>query len=74
MQLLSAGTHAPYPVGYGLATMSVVSRTGIDPQTDGLDDDTRLAATLAAETIRQLAALSVTGAFVPDDPSTRPAP
>jgi len=74
VQLLSDGTHATYPVGYGLATMSVVARAGIHPSTDGLDDDTRLAAQLAEETIRQLASLSVTGAFVPDDPSTRPTP
>ena len=74
VQLLSDGTHATYPVSYGLATMSVVARTGIHPPTDGLDDDSGLAAQLAEETIRQLATLSVTGAFVPDDPSTRPAP
>ena len=74
VQLLSDGVHATYAVGYGLATMSVVARTGIHPLTDGLDADTGLAAQLAEETIRQLAPLSVTGAFVPDDPSTRPAP
>jgi hypothetical protein len=72
VQLLSDGTHATYPVGYGLATMSLVSRTGIHAPLDGLDSDTQLAATLAEETIRQLAALSVSGAFIPDDPSSRP--
>ena len=46
VQLLSDGTHATYPVGYGLATMSVVARTGLHPPTDDLDDDTRLAAQL----------------------------
>ena len=70
--LLSDGTHATYPVGYGLATMSIVSRTGIRASIDGLDADTQLAAQLADETIRQLSALSASGAFVPDDPSTRP--
>jgi hypothetical protein len=72
VQLLSDGTHATYPVGYGLATMSVVSRTAASAATEGLDPDTELAATLAEETIRQLAALSVTGASVPDDPNARP--
>jgi hypothetical protein len=66
--LLTDGTHATYPVGYGLATMSLVARTGVHFSTDGLDSDTALAAMLAEETIRQLAALSVTGAYVPDDP------
>ncbi|MDD5306990.1 MAG: hypothetical protein PHU25_06685 [Deltaproteobacteria bacterium] len=74
VQLLSDGVHATYPVGYGLATMSVVSRTGLHPSTDGLDSDTLLAAQLAEQTIRQLATLSVTGEPVPDDPSTRPTP
>jgi hypothetical protein len=72
IQLLSDGTHATYAVGYGLATMSVVSRTGIHVPTEGLDADTRLAVELADETIRQLSSLSVSGAFVPDDPGTRP--
>jgi hypothetical protein len=71
VQLLSDGIHATYPVGYGLATMSFVSRTGIHAPTDGLDADTQLAAELAEETIRQLSTLSVSGAFVPDDPSRR---
>jgi hypothetical protein len=74
VQLLSDGTHATYPVGYGLATMSVVSRTGLRVPTDGLDADTQLASQLADETIRQLSALSASGVFVPDDPRTRPAP
>jgi hypothetical protein len=74
VQLLSDGTHATYPVGYGLATMSIVARTGRHPQTDGLDADTALAAQLAEETIRQLANLSVTGGFVADDPGARPRP
>jgi len=74
VQLLSDGTHATYPVGYGLATMSVVSRTGLHPSTEGLDADTLLAAQLAEETIRQLSALSVTGVSVPDDPNARPKP
>jgi hypothetical protein len=72
IQLLSDGVHATYPVGYGLATMSLVSRTGIHASSDGLDSDTQLAKTLAEETIEQLASLSVTGSFVPDDPATRP--
>jgi hypothetical protein len=72
VQLLSDGTHVTYPVGYGLATMSVVSRTGIRPSTDGLDPDTQLAAQLGNETIRQLSALSISGGFVPDDPTKRP--
>lgn len=71
ISLLSDGVHATYPVGYGMATMSVVSSTGLHATTDGLDADTQLAAQLADETIRQLSALSVTGAFVPDDPATR---
>jgi hypothetical protein len=70
--LLSDGTHATYPVGYGLATMSLVSRTGLHASTDGLDPDTQLAAQVADQTIRQLSTLSISGAFVPDDPSTRP--
>jgi hypothetical protein len=66
VSLLSDGTHATYPVGYGLATMSVVSRTGAHVPIDGLDADTQLAAQLGEETIRQLSALSVSGDFVPD--------
>ncbi len=72
VSLLSDGTHATYPVGYGLATMSVVSRTGLHLGTEGLDDDTALATRLAEETIRQLSSLSVTGDPIPDDPSSRP--
>lgn len=72
IQLLSDGVHATYPVGYGLATMSLVSRTGITASVEGLDPDTELAARLAEETIRQLSSLSVSGTFVPDDPSSRP--
>jgi hypothetical protein len=74
VQLLSDGVHATYPAGYGLATMSLVSATGLRASTTGLDADTELAAQLADETIRQLSALSVTKAFVPDDPATRPGP
>jgi len=72
IQLLSDGVHATFPVGYGLATMSLVSRLGIGASVEGLDPDTRLAAQLAEETIRHLSSLSVSGAFVPDDPSSRP--
>jgi hypothetical protein len=72
VQLLSDGTHATYPVGFGLATMSVVSRTGASVPTDGLDSDTQLASQLAEETIRQLSSLSVSGTFVQDDPRSRP--
>jgi hypothetical protein len=43
-----------------------------EPTTDGLDEDTALAAILADETIRQLAFLSTTGAFVPDEPKASP--
>ncbi len=71
--LLGDGTHATFPVGYALATMSIVSRTGAYLSTDGLDPDTRLAAELADETIRQLSTLSASGKVVADDPSTRPA-
>ena len=70
--LTSDGTHATYPVGYGLAAMSVISRTSLQVPTDGLDQDTRAAVRLADETIRQLSALSQTGIPVPDDPATRP--
>jgi hypothetical protein len=66
VQLLSDGVHATYPVGYGLAVMSVVSRTGACPPVDGLDDDTKAASQVACETVRQLSALSVSGDFVPD--------
>jgi hypothetical protein len=72
--LLSDGTHATYTVAYGLATMSAVSRSGRSFPTDGLDSNTRLAAQLADETIRQLSALSASGVFVADDPNTRPRP
>jgi hypothetical protein len=72
VQLLSDGVHATYPVAYGLASMSAVSRTGLHVPTDGLAPDAELAARLADETIRQLSSLSVTGSFVPDDPATRP--
>jgi len=51
---------------------SIVSRTSVSPPTDGLDEDTALAAILADETIRQLAFLSTTGAFVPDEPKASP--
>jgi hypothetical protein len=68
IQLTTDGTHATGPVGYGLATMSVVARTGLSPDTSGLDGDTKLAAELAESTIRQLRALSVTGVTVPDAP------
>jgi len=73
VQLLADGIHPTYPVGYGLATMSLVSRTGRQPSAAGLDPDTALASTLAGETIRQLASLSGSGEFVPDVP-TSPAP
>lgn len=70
--LLSDGTHATFPVAYGLATMSIVSRTGAHLSTDGLDPDTQLAAQLADETIRQLSTLSASGSVVADEPSSRP--
>jgi hypothetical protein len=72
VQLTSDGTHATPAVAYGQTTLSVVSRTGISTSTAGLDPDTTLASQLADQTIRQLSSLSVTGTFVPDDPSTRP--
>jgi hypothetical protein len=72
VQLTSDGTHATSTVAYGQATMSVVSRTGIHTSTSGLDSDTALSSQLAEETIRQLSTLSVTGAFVADDPTARP--
>jgi hypothetical protein len=70
--LTSDGVHATYPVSYGQAVMSVVSRTGLHVPTKGLDADTTLAAKFGEETIRQLSALSTSGLLVPDDPSTRP--
>lgn len=70
--LTTDGTHVTPPVGWALATMSVVSRTGMTPSSDGLDADTTLAARVGVETVRQLASLSTTGAYVPDDPATRP--
>jgi hypothetical protein len=70
--LTSDGTHATYPVGFSLAAMSVLSRTSLLVPVDGLDDDTAAAVGLAAETIRQVAALSQWGTHVPDDPATRP--
>jgi hypothetical protein len=72
VNLTSDGTHATGPVSYGQATMSVVARTGITPLTTGLDEETRVAAQLGAETIRQLSSLSATGMFVSDDPENRP--
>lgn len=72
VQLTSDGTHATPTVAYGQATMSVVSRTGISTSTAGLDADTALCSKLADETVRQLSSLSVSGAFVPDDPTSRP--
>ncbi len=72
IDLTSDGTHTTYPVGYALATMSVVSRLGRHVPTTGLDADTERAAAIAEETIRQLSSLSATGEFVPDLPSARP--
>jgi hypothetical protein len=72
IQLTSDGTHATAPVAYGQATMSIVSRTGITTGTKGLDSDTTLASQLADQTVRQLSSLSVSGLYVPDDPSSRP--
>ena len=74
MALTSDGTHATFPVGYGLSTMSIVSRTGSRPVLSGLDADTSLAAQLAEVTMRQLSTLSTVGTFVADDPSSRPLP
>ncbi|MFI5302756.1 MAG: hypothetical protein ACHREM_32095, partial [Polyangiales bacterium] len=70
--LTSDGVHATYPVSYGLAIMSLVSRTGLSVPTTGLDALTTRASGFAEETIRQLSTLSVSGAFVADDPGTRP--
>lgn len=70
--LTSDGTHATYPVGYALATLSVVSRTSLTVPTAGLDADTAAGVGFATETIRHLSSLSQWGTFVPDDPATRP--
>jgi hypothetical protein len=72
VNLLSDGVHATYPVGYGLAVMSIVARAAKTPPTNGLDADTLAAAQFADETIRQLSALSASGAPTVDDPATRP--
>jgi hypothetical protein len=72
VQLTSDGTHATPTVAYGQTTMSVVSRTGVSSSTAGLDPDTALASELGDQTIRQLSSLSVTGAFISDEPGARP--
>jgi hypothetical protein len=72
VQLTSDGTHATYPVSYGLAAMSVESRTSLQIPTAGLDADTVAAVGFADETLRQLSSLSQWGTYVADDPTTRP--
>lgn len=72
IQLTSDGTHVTYPVGYGLAAMSIESRTSWMAPTRDLDADTAAAVEFADETIRQLSSLSQWGTYVPDDPMTRP--
>ncbi len=72
VQLTSDGTHATFPVSYGLAAMSFESRTSLSVPTADLDADTAAAVGFADETIRQLSSLSQSGVYVPDDPTTRP--
>jgi hypothetical protein len=72
VQLTADGTHATTTVSTGQAVLSIASRTSLAVPTDGLDDDTKAAVGFAEETILELSALSRSGAFVPDDPATRP--
>ena len=72
LDLTSDGTHATFPVGYTLASLSIVSRTSREIPTGGLDADTAAGVAIADETVRQLASLSQWSKFIPDDPATRP--
>ena len=72
-QLLTDGVHATSAVQSGMAAMSFFSRTGIEPSTADVDEETATAMTLGVSTIRQLSTLSLTGAPIVDDPETRPA-
>lgn len=74
VDLTQDGTHASIPVVYGQTAMSIVSRTGMEIPTDGLDDSSRLAVRLAEDVIRQLSSLSSSGEFVKDAPTARPKP
>ena len=71
-QLLTDGVHATSAVQSGMAAMSFYSRTGIEPSTDEVDEETATAMALGISTIQQLSTLSSSGEPVVDDPESRP--